>query len=353
VEIGIALHPALALDYGAAHIVLTCAGYPDATFEDSLAMSLAASTAHARERLPHRELEQDWLASLRGGPEPSPETLGRTALVRGIDLLTGSRDDVYALTHAVLYASDFGNRSVDLADADGSQAVDMARSALAWALDDDDFDLAGELLLTWPFLGADWDETASLAFAILAQVEDEVGVLPSLALDREAYERQSESSRKSYVAAAAYHTAYVMGLLCAAMLTRDSRAEVLADGPGPTGALVCADSLLARLVASNRRPQWLRYVEAAPRQAHGAATALLLDAAVRRAIRQLELGVVRDLLELAVDHGYARSPLCLQAAGLLRRVATLASPKALRDASGSAMAGGAEGVVSQFMAVGE
>jgi hypothetical protein len=98
---------------------------------------------------------------------------------------------------------------------------------LAGALDDDDFDLAGELLLAWPFLDAAWDEPSSFAFAVLAGVEDEVGVPPSLALDRAEYERQPVAARKSYVAAVAYNTAYVMGLLCAVMLSRNSLAAVI------------------------------------------------------------------------------------------------------------------------------
>jgi hypothetical protein len=206
VEIGIALHPALALDYSAAHIVLAKAGYPDDVFDKTLGDSLAATTAAARERAPHRELEQDWLASLRGGPAPSEDALRRTALIQGTDLLTGSRDDVYALTHALLYATDFGNHRPRLARPE-DDILATVRSALAGALDDDDFDLAGELLLAWPFLDAAWDEPSSFAFAALAEVEDEVGGIPSLALDRVEYERQPVAARKSYVAAVAYNTA--------------------------------------------------------------------------------------------------------------------------------------------------
>lgn len=76
------------------------------------------------------------------------------------------------------------------------------------------------MLVAWPVLNADWDESASLAFTVLARVEDEVGIPPSLVLDRAEYERQPVTARKSYVAAVAYHTAYVMGLLCAVILSR-------------------------------------------------------------------------------------------------------------------------------------
>jgi hypothetical protein len=320
VEIGIALHPALALDYGAAHIVLAKAGYPDGVFDKALVGALAATTAAARERVPHRELEQDWLAALMGGPTPSEGALCRTALIKGTDLLTGSRDDVYALTHALLYATDFGNHKPLLARLD-EDILARVRSALAGALDDDDFDLAGELLLAWPFLNAAWDESASLAFAVLAAVEDEVGVLPSLALDRAEYERQPVAARKSYVAAVAYHTAYVMGLLCAVMLSRNSRAAVMPTEA--SGSAAFSEAMLVRLATDKRRPQWLRYVEALPSSSRAGYAPLLLDVAIRRAVRQLNLGQVQQLLQIGVEHGVAHSPLCLQAADLLHRLSRL------------------------------
>ena len=48
VHIGIALFPALALDYGAAHIVLESAGFPDSEFSETIKNSLEATTATAR-----------------------------------------------------------------------------------------------------------------------------------------------------------------------------------------------------------------------------------------------------------------------------------------------------------------
>lgn len=318
VEIGIALHPALALDYGAAHIVISKAGYPDAAFDKTISLALDSTTANARERFPHRELEQVWLASLMGGPLPSEEELSRTALICGTDLMTGSRDDIYALTHALIYATDFGNCRRQFVRSD-HDILATVQSALAGALDDDDFDLAGELLLAWPFLNADWDEQSSLAFAILAQVEDEVGVLPSLALDREEYERQPIASRKSYVAAVAYHTAYVMGLLCSVMLRNDSLPVL--EPAEVSGSAAFSEALLGNLATDKRRPQWLHYVEALPSDRQVKYSSFLLDVAIRRAVRQLNLGQVQQLLQTAVDHRVGLTPVCSQAAELLNRLA--------------------------------
>jgi hypothetical protein len=192
---GIALHPALAYDYAAAHLVLAAAGWPDPEVDALLDASLAPSAGAARERLPHRELEQDWLRWLHGGPVSKPGRLARTAVGTGIDLLSGSRDDVYAFTHALLYAADFGGKRIRL-PRPLSCVLTEARSALAGALDDDDFDLAGELLLAWPLLKSKWEATSSFAFAVLTRVEDEVGLLPSLAIDAEGYRTQPQALRR-------------------------------------------------------------------------------------------------------------------------------------------------------------
>jgi hypothetical protein len=317
--LGIALHPALARDYAAAHLVLSDAGYPDAKFDQLLDTALDAPTALARERLPHREYEQAWLGSLAGGSRPPAELLARTALIRGTDLITGNRDDIYALTHSLLYSSDLGAHRPPIGS--GDDVLAAARSALAGALDDDDFDLAGELLLTWPFLDAEWDFSASLAFAVLARVEDQVGILPSLAVDREGYEQQQPEVRKYYVAAATYHTAFVMGLLCSIMLRRQS--YPCAEIPSISRAPFLAEALLTRLAADKRRPQWLEYIGTLSSPQLAACSSFLLDVALRRAVRRLDVAEVRSLLELAIDRGEPSSPLCAQAAQLLRRLALL------------------------------
>jgi hypothetical protein len=46
---------------------------------------LEASTANSRERLPRRELEQEWLTSLAGAPGPTNEMINRTALKKGVE----------------------------------------------------------------------------------------------------------------------------------------------------------------------------------------------------------------------------------------------------------------------------
>ena len=318
VRIGVALFPALALDYGAAHIVLESAGFPDAIFTETLKNSLEATTATARERFPHRELEQAWLTSLLYSSGVDRTIAARTSLIRGIDVISGSRDDAYSFTHALMYATDFGHRRPQ-SWLPKERILSISRSAIAGVLDDDDFDLTGEILLAWPFMRCGWDDTASFAFAVLAHVEDEVGVLPSLALDLKEYNQLPSESRKNYVAAVAYHTAYVMGLLCASALRTDVYPKAdLSHGKVPTDFV---DALVKTLKSEERTPQWLRYFETLDSGQRSACAPLLIDLALRRALRKTRFAEAHELISEATRRGIEPTKLCVQGAEMLHRLA--------------------------------
>ena len=318
VQIGVALFPALALDYGAAHIVLESAGFPDPGFSETIKNSLEATTATARERFPHRELEQAWLTSLLYASGVDRGIAARTSLIRGIDVISGSRDDAYSFTHALMYATDFGCRRPQSWLPPG-RILSISRSALAAVIDDDDFDLAGEILLSWPFLRMEWDDTSSFVFAVLARVEDEVGVLPSLALDLHEYNELPAESRKNYVAAVAYHTAYVMGLVCASAIRAEAfPQQSLSECDAPNDF---ADELIAILQREPRTPQWLKYVQTLQPPQRSACIPLMLDVAVRRALRKTQFGEAHELIAEAARRNVEPTRLCVQGAEMLNRLA--------------------------------
>ena len=61
-------------------------------------------------------------------------------LGRPMDALGSARLDIYAFTHAVMYASDLGERRIALPRPSPAIAAD-AEAALAYSLDSNDFDL--------------------------------------------------------------------------------------------------------------------------------------------------------------------------------------------------------------------
>ena len=219
---GMCLEPAVAFDYATAHICLKRLGYYDADFDAMLDLAAASQATLGRERAPHRMLEQEWLKQGWLYPEGMPRMragahVTQSVLNRTVDLLHGTREDVYCFTHAVMYMRDFNlfprplprPREVLLTEAEGM---------LARALDDQDYDLAGEILLAWPLTGEGWSPAAAFAFRVLCSVADKAGFLPAPTTRIDRIRQLDLEGGRRYFLATAYHTVYVMGLLCSAAL---------------------------------------------------------------------------------------------------------------------------------------
>jgi len=110
VRAAVCLRPAHANELAFAHSCLRHLGYPESALDQLLAAALRAE-AIATERPPHRELEQEWIRRLLGQSSIfSAGLLRRSMLGQRMDALASSRDDIYAFTHAVMYATDLGRR---------------------------------------------------------------------------------------------------------------------------------------------------------------------------------------------------------------------------------------------------
>ena len=158
VLVDIALHPALAFKFAVPHILLTKVGYPDAGFDDFLRSCASSQTGNAQDRPPSASLERLWIRSLWNGPNSGPGSRARlrdTMLNWPVGILGGLRTDAYAFTHLIMYCTDFGFRKPRLSRSRPAILMDVG-SLLAGYMDAEDYDLAGELLLAWPLMGAPW-----------------------------------------------------------------------------------------------------------------------------------------------------------------------------------------------------
>lgn len=313
----LAIRPAVALDLAAPHILLSSIGICDADVEAALTRSLRSYVSRVRERLPHRALEQDWLDAIRTGNNCTDRWVGHTAVVRGLDLLSANRDDLYAFTHALAYSTDFGRWQPPKV-IDSQHAASIAESALATVLDADDFDLAAELLLTWPCLGLPMSTTAYFAFQVLRRVEDDAGILPALSISMDDIERQPPDTRSAYATAISYHTAFVMGILCAILLRRKLEHSKIVEEPA--FSLVTRE-LLNNLKSGKKNVQWMSDIEDLPDTVQTEITPFLMDIALFREVRSMKLAGARDLLHRAITQGVPGTFFALQVSEALSRIA--------------------------------
>lgn len=318
------LDPGQAYDHAIAHAILSRLGFTNPDFDVLLVKSMALGTEFGPERLPHRRLEQAWLARAWNIIKPprrrDAHLLADSMLGRPLDALGCSRLDLYAFTHSAMYASDLGLRKLTLNRSKRAISND-AEIALSFSLDTNDFDLTAEILLSYPMLGLRWSAAAIFAFGVLTQLEDSLGFLPGLAFDQTHHKTLSIAEKSKYALSTSYHTMYVMGFLCAIALrpnntppatirvsrrSNDASSRLLKGMDCQTGRF-CWVAPLARL-------EFRQQASLAP---------LLLAISLRRAKEQGNLKLVREALQIALEFDLVNSPASIQAVGLFNRIQTL------------------------------
>jgi hypothetical protein len=314
----VALHPTISFQLAMPHVLLSRLGMKDPRFDRIVALSTESAASRGREVVPHRALERLWLESLWRdmAPDPSFDAAALDSVLNHpLDLLSGSREDAYAHTHTFMYFTDFGYSQRPL-PRPRSEILGESASVLARSLFLEDFDLSAETLMAWPLTGEPWSPGAVFGFRVLAELEDTKGFLPAKNGTPEKYHRLEGAERTRYAVAGAYHTAYVMGMLCALALRPGN-----APPAGISGPLVSADLIdeLSGMIPDADTPWRHTFRRLLPIERTSLGP-FLLDMALVSGRRNSDFATMATVLELAVRHGLANTPLCAQSAQLLDRV---------------------------------
>lgn len=338
--VSLSLHPGLALDLALVPLHLRDLGLGDPRLEPLLADLFGAERLTGPERPAHRRLEQLWLHGLwTGSPDRKRIALALTdsALAWEFDHLSGTTDDAYAFTHAILYATDHGRNEADLPRPIEQIEAD-ADAMLAVALDAGNHDLATEMLWTWPMLGLDWSPLAATAHDFLAGIARREGFLPGPGFDQTVCDELPAEQRDLYILQTSYHTTFVHGMLVAAVRVRDVRATGVGwDREVRVGAAIrdretrVADAaaiplvpLIADRFAEVLPPlpvseQWWAYISGlSPERRHALGTAFTAMA-LRRATATADIGAVHHVLQLAEECNLPMTPPLRQEYLLLHR----------------------------------
>lgn len=332
IMLSMALRPWMSVELAVPHILLSRLGFREEQFDDFLQLCLDSQASKGHERPPFASLEKLWILELWNNVEPGPEwqsNLKLSALNRPIDILGGLKEDAYALTHLVIYCTNFGFSAKRL-PRPKSEVLAEARSLLAKCLDEEDYDLAAETLMIWPQLGVPFCTSSAFGFWVLLQVERQAGILPSVRTKSDRLGKLEGEDKTRYAFATAYHTALVMGLLCAVSLHKERTLPTRLKTSRAEKPLI--DKLCSFI--DEDQGHWQPIFAALPESQRLTLAPLLLDIALAQKFRRRDYNAASQLLEIAVKFGIAQSPLSVQASEMIERLSAFS--KATGDASGSA-----------------
>lgn len=137
--------------YAGTYAALRLCGREDLELRHALTAAVGGRYATAFERVPYRHLDLLHTLELAGIDSAAPgvdQVLPLTLLTTDPNVWELSVSDTYAITHAVFYATDFGQRSVAWpAGVSTASVADLLLGCLAVARAREDADLVGELLM--------------------------------------------------------------------------------------------------------------------------------------------------------------------------------------------------------------
>ncbi|UYB38863.1 hypothetical protein SLV14_001277 [Streptomyces sp. Je 1-4] len=219
----IARDEAALLLYAGTYAALRLCGREDPEFRQLITQAAAGGYAAVFERIPYRQLDLLHTLELCDVPHTLPavdDVLPFTLLCNRPNVVKLTDRDIYALTHTLFYATDFGLREPRWPrDFNPGAAVELLEALLVLTLGRQNADLVGELLCCLLCLGVRDSEEGRRAWEFLAAVQEADGrvngppgvVHPGLADGDEEYRHW----------ATGYHTTIVTAL--AALLDRSPR----------------------------------------------------------------------------------------------------------------------------------
>lgn len=286
--------------YAGTYAALRLCGREDEDLRHALVATVDGRYATSFERVPYRHLDLLHTLELAGIASPAPDyaqVLPMTLLVADPNVWELSVSDLYAITHAVFYVTDFGQREVAWpAGTTTAGVADLLLACLAVARAREDADLVGELLMCLTCVRAPESAFERSARAWLrswqepnGRLEGPPGVIPR---------RLTEADADWGSWATAYHTTIVGALEDLLFRTVPRPAPERLDDPPGVVPVDVLDSAAAWL--SSHGTGDLRTIAWAARAYDAAgqeetAVGLLSTAAVRPGYAALVRGASRDV----------------------------------------------------------
>lgn len=292
--------PHVAATLGAGSVFLSAAGHPDPGFDALIESTLEQGFGGCVERVPYRQLDQLWTRNLLAAKPRSIEgVLAGSILHSRAHPFFMTESDAYAVTHAILYATDFGRTALP-PSLNAARVCEMISSGLAWTLVAEDFDLLIEYLMCAACLGESGSPAARLGWYVVDRVWNHLAFLPGPTFDPERYRALSGEAADAYACEQMYHTNFVAGMLCALRICFPAP-DVVPLSPAvdcETIEDLLATGLAITGTTMTVQAPWFRALDDAPLDDAGL-MAILWDAIAIEAVRRDDRGAMDRLIGMA------------------------------------------------------
>ncbi|CCK32793.1 hypothetical protein BN159_8415 [Streptomyces davaonensis JCM 4913] len=291
--------------YAGTYAALRLCGREDPDFHRAIEQAVSGGYAACFERIPYRQLDLLHTLELAGVDHGLPmvdAVLPHTLLCADPSAFKLADRDIYAITHTVFYATDFGLRTPKWPDGfDLARTVGLLEALLVLCRRRGNADLVAELVCSLLCLGVHDSAEADRAWTFLADTQEVDGRVDGP--DGVVHPKLGEGNLEYQKWATGYHTTIVTALACLL-----ARSPVLTQRPRPTVPLPADNKGLEE--ALYRSVVWLSGAslsdEAEPGFAPAAAATRGARALGQPALVEPALSALATYLDAAPDQLWSR-----------------------------------------------
>lgn len=223
-------NPWYANTIGQGSILLSAAGCPDDEWDYLISNSFKNRSYNFKERVIFRQFDKIWtkyLVSKNFSKEETSTLLNYSILKSGTFPGIMDTNDIYAMTHTIIYLTDFGFKD-DFKLSKDNHLKENVDLLILWSLLHEDYDLLGELLICSVILNNGFNDYSLLGWKTYTDIWDSLNFIPSPGFDEDIFMKLDEKTRRAYAFKELYHPNFVAGILTAIILIKnhsDSKPE--------------------------------------------------------------------------------------------------------------------------------
>lgn len=207
--------PMQAFPYLLPYLVLRRTGFRDPYYEQTLDRLMSVGFPDMSESVPYRRLDVAYFLGKSGrkGGGDLKSHYRRTGLAHQRSVVLADDDSAYALTHTILYLSDFGAQPIALPEPELRRIQPIIETLVVHYWRERHWDLVGELLLCSEIVGRPPRSLAGYAYKAFQDAHWEDGTIPGHADAGATLLLARDAGETARVFSGVYHTTIVSLIL--------------------------------------------------------------------------------------------------------------------------------------------